>query len=317
MMNTRHRLTRAATLVATASLIGFAGGTWAQEATAPGPGTPGLRLTTLALQGWMSSEVGDAWAKGYKGQGATISVVDDFKSSQRLNGNLAGSKQSLRHGEWTSKESGLIATSSTVRAIDFSTGRTVALATGLNVVNLSYGMMAPAGYGAVGWSAQESSLIGYARDAKAIISKAAGNDSGTAVGQANGSGQVDYLARDLIGRPTAIFVGALDRNGAVNSKATMASYSNVAGANAAVQKQFLVVGVAGSQTGLYGTSFAAPVISAYAAVVGSKFTKATPLQVTNQLLNTARQDTINNYDAKVHGRGEASLSRALAPVSIK
>ena len=84
-----------------------------------------------------------------------------------------------------------------------------------------------------------------------------------------------------------------------------------------LQQQFLVVGVAGSNTGLYGTSFAAPVISGYAAVLGSKFTTATPTQITNQLLSTARQDTISGYKASLHGRGEASLSRALAPKTIK
>ncbi|MFM2349671.1 MAG: hypothetical protein RIR04_637, partial [Pseudomonadota bacterium] len=42
----------------------------------------------------------------------------------------------------------------------------------------------------------------------------------------------------------------------------------------------------------------------------------TPLQITNQLLDTARTDTILGYDVSIHGQGEASLSRALAPVSI-
>ena len=55
----------------------------------------------------------------------------------------------------------------------------------------------------------------------------------------------------------------------------------------------------------------------YAAVLGSKFSTATATQITNQLLNTARQDTVKNYSAGVYGRGEASLSRALAPVSIR
>lgn len=312
-MKTTLNVSRVAAVATTCWLASAA---WAQGNGAPELPASGTGLTVLALQGWMSTEVGDAWAQGYKGQGATITVVDDFKSNQGLYGNLSGSTQLLRHGEWTFKESSLIAPSATMRAVDFGTGRSLTLAKGLNAFNLSYGMYAAAGYSTVRWSAQESSLIGFARDGKAVISKAAGNDSGTAVGQANSAGKVDYLARDLIGRPTAIFVGALDRNGTVDAKATIASYSNIAGSNATVQKQFLMVGVAGSQTGLYGTSFAAPVVTAYAAVVGSKFTKATPLQVTNQLLNTARQDTINNYSVSVHGRGEASLTRALAPASI-
>ncbi len=83
-----------------------------------------------------------------------------------------------------------------------------------------------------------------------------------------------------------------------------------------MQNQFLAVGVRDDLTGLNGTSFAAPVVSGYAAVLGSKFTTATPVQITNQLLNTARTDTILNYSTAVHGRGEASIARALAPASI-
>lgn len=40
-------------------------------------------------------------------------------------------------------------------------------------------------------------------------------------------------------------------------------------------------------------------------------------QITNQLLNTARKDTLLNYDPAVYGQGEASLTRALAPRSIR
>jgi subtilisin family serine protease len=74
--------------------------------------------------------------------------------------------------------------------------------------------------------------------------------------------------------------------------------------------------LANDGTNLYGTSFAAPQVSAYAAIIGSKFTTATPLQITDQLLDTARTDTIQGYDVAIHGQGEASLSRALAPQSI-
>ena len=62
---------------------------------------------------------------------------------------------------------------------------------------------------------------------------------------------------------------------------------------------------------------AAPVVSSYSAVLGSKFTRATPTQIVDRLLSTARTDTIANYDVGIHGRGEASISRALAPASIR
>ncbi len=266
---------------------------------------------------WMSSEIGAAWSDGYKGQGVTITFLDDFNSTSRFGGNLGPGYQVLRHGEWTRLEGSMIAPSATIVSQDFNSGRAVMLARGLNVVNLSYAMYAGAGYSAsqIGWSAQETSIINYAAGS-AVISKAAGND-GIAVGATNASGNVDYLNLALVGKSSAIFVGALSSNGTTTQKASLASYSNKAGNNLSVQNNFLTVGVTGDKTGLYGTSFAAPIISGYAAVLGSKFTTASATQITNQLLNTARQDTLQNYSAAVYGRGEASIGRALAPITIK
>ena len=270
------------------------------------------------LQTWMSPEVADAWKQGYKGSGVTVTVVDDFRSNQGLYGNLGQGTQLLRHGEWTLKEASMIAPSATMRAHDFNSGTSVGLSRSLNVLNLSYGMYAPAGYTAsqIGWSSQESSIISHAQNGKAVISKAAGNDS-IVIGSANASGQVDYLNLALKGAQSAIYVGALNTNGTTSAPASLASYSNTPGADAVVQQQFVVVGVDGAKTGLYGTSFAAPIISGYAAILGSKFTKSTPTQIANQLLKTARQDTISGYNPATHGRGEASITRALAPVSIQ
>lgn len=279
---------------------------------------PGKTAPAPQLQTWMSPEVADAWKQGYKGSGVTVTVVDDFRSNQGLYGNLGQGTQLLRHGEWTLKEASMIAPSATLRSQDFNSGTTVALNRGLNVLNLSYGMYAAAGLtpSQIGWSAQETSIISYAQTGKAVISKAAGNDA-VAIGAANASGNVDYLNVSLKGAQSAIYVGALNTNGTTSAPASLASYSNMPGADATVQNQFLVVGVDGAKTGLYGTSFAAPIITGYSAILGSKFTKATATQITNQLLNTARQDTISNYNAATHGRGEASITRALAPISIQ
>lgn len=283
----------------------------------PGGGSGGSASPSLVVQPWMSPEVGEAWRQGYRGQGVTITVVDDFRSNWGYFGNLTGTTELLRHGSWTLKEASLIAPSATMRAHEVTSGSRVSLYRGFNVLNLSYGVMASAGYSTVRWSAQQASIIDYARKGSAVVVKAAGNDFGTAVGSPNSNGRLDYLNRDLIGAPAAIFVGALNADGTTAVPATMASYSNVSGANSAVQKQYLVVGVEGNKTGLYGTSFAAPIVSGYAAIVSSKFTRATPIQITNQLLNTARTDTVAGYNAAIHGRGEASVSRAIAPVSIR
>lgn len=268
---------------------------------------------------WQSSEVLAAFKAGYTGQGTRITVVDEYRATaQKLTGRmLASGLQSQTHGYWTSEEANLTAPGAAIVRQQFATGAAISLApTGLNVINASYGMMAPFGFTNVQFGGTEASMISHAKSGKAVVVKAAGNDSVNMLTR-NVYGLNDYLSVSLKGAPSAIFVGALDKNGTVTAKANIASYSNKASADAVVQKQFLMVGVAANQTGLAGTSFAAPIVSGYAAILGSKFKTAGATQVTNQLLNTARTDTINGYNIAVHGRGEASLTRALAPVAIR
>jgi subtilisin family serine protease len=266
---------------------------------------------------WMNSDIESAWTDGYLGQGTTITVVDDFRSNWGYYGDLGEGTELLRHGEWTYKQASMIAPGATMRSKDFSRGSRVKLASGFNVLNLSYGMYANSAYSLdqLLWSAQESSIISYAENGAAVISKAAGND-GIDIGGTNSDGNEDFLATALVGAQSAIFVGALDWNGTTDNQASLAWYSNTAGSNTTVQDQFLVVGVDGGMTGLYGTSFAAPTVSGYAAIVASKFTSASATQVASQLLTTAREDTILDYNAAQHGQGEACISCALAPVSV-
>lgn len=282
---------------------------------APKPVVPSSRPASYFA--WMHGDVPLAWQSGVTGAGVTITAVDDFSSATRYTANLGDGAKSLRHGEWTLKEAGMIAIGSMLATHDFTNSQAVRLASGFNVLNLSYGMLAQAGYGALTWSAREASILNAAHGNLALVAKAAGNDYGTAVGQANKSGQVDYLGRDLIGAQGAIFVGALDRNGTVEAPARLASYSNIAGDDLRVQEQFLVVGVDNAKTGLPGTSFAAPIVSGYGALVASKFKSESPAMIADRLLDTARTDTILGYTATLHGQGEASLSRALAPNTIQ
>lgn len=283
-------------------------------------GVPSISNFTLpppVLRPWMSTEVQDAWNQGYMGQGVTITVVDQFSGRNAFNGKLESSTERLLHGQWTSKQAGLVAPMATMNNVDFTSNRPVSLSSGLNVMSLSYGMIARAGFRNVYLGEQANSLINYASTGSAVVVKAAGNDSGRAVNTPNANFGLDYLSVALLGKPSAIYVGALSTNGTVDRPARMASYSTIAGNNRVAQNQFLVVGVDSAKTGLNGTSFAAPIVSAYSAILGSKFEAATPVQITRQLLNTARKDTVAGYNPAIHGRGEASLTRALAPVSIR
>jgi hypothetical protein len=68
----------------------------------------------------------------------------------------------------------MIAPASTMATQDFASGRAVALTPNrLNVLNLSYGMMARSGFTAaqIRWSAQENSIITHARNGSAVIAQ--------------------------------------------------------------------------------------------------------------------------------------------------
>lgn len=268
---------------------------------------------------WMSPEIQAAWDAGFLGQDVSITVVDDFNSRNKGFGNLGDGLSRMRHGEWTLKQAGMIAPEALTFADEFTVESAVTLRSGMNVINASYGFQELASLYSTGWEnayPQEKSIIDAARNGTAVISKSAGNN-GLPIGSVLADGSQDFLSLGLVGTQSAIFVGATDWNGTVSAPALLAAYSNYPGANTTIQNQFLVVGVDSSATGLAGTSFAAPIISGYAAVLSSKFKSASETQIANQLLSTARQDTLLFYDPQFHGRGEASITRALAPASIR
>jgi len=270
-------------------------------------------------QPWMSNDVPAAWNQGFTGAGTRIVMVDDFTSVGRIRGNIGLGSQVANHGTWVTNFAAAIAPGASAAAHDFNSRRSVALqANTLNILNLSYSMYASSGFSAdqIGWSSQERSIINFANSGQAIVVKAAGNDA-TIIGSGNRRGTTDYLNSALIGQQSTIFVGALNSNGTPTAKTSLAGYSNRPGTDVTIQNQFVSVGVRRDITGLAGTSFAAPIVSGYAAIIGSKFRTASPTQIANQLLSTARQDTITNYNPALHGRGEASLARALSPVTIR
>jgi subtilisin family serine protease len=138
-----------------------------------------------------------------------------------------------------------------------------------------------------------------------------------------------YIAKDAAIQPRLLIVGALNQSGSVNSPASIAWYSNTAGADTDIAKRFLLasgtIPFSGSEiavdgtplSGGYGTSAAAPRVAGMVAIVRSKFPNLSASQTASIMLDTARYDTLTCYpacDPAIYGRGEASLSRALAPV---
>lgn len=279
---------------------------------------------------WMHPDVAIAHEL-VKGFGTTLITVDNF-GGLTYSGSLDGTPESWTHGAWTFKQSGMIAPGATqVSLSNQSTGadalKSVSVAygtSGLNVVNLSFGLMEYAGVDVTADSytlgtALWDSLVDEAHAGSAVFVKAAGNTNG---GTVDGTVMMrmprptqvfDALNVQLIGAPGALFVGALDGNGTESNRASIASYSTIAGTTPGVSEMFLVVGVRSDITGLAGTSFAAPIVSGYASLLGEKFSTATPDLIVDRLLQTATEKTIVDYDPYVHGQGEANLSLALSP----
>ncbi len=306
-----------------------------------GNGGNGGGSTVDGYYSWMHTDVALAFDEtqlggSFTGVGSHLIVIDSFYGTP-LSGNLDGTSQSQSHGAWTTLQASLVAPGAALASdgvlmagVDYNenvlfdvTRYYSATGTDLNVVNLSFALAEPVG-GTVNLGALGNSIITQAKAGSAVFVKAAGNSNGGAVDESFAAiigGSIltvyDELNLGLIDTPSTLFVGALSKDGGTKKQASMARYSTIAGDDPLVQANFLVVGVkSGENGGLEGTSFAAPIVSGYAAILGDKFEAASPTQVVDQLLATAREDTIRNYDVSVHGQGEACLACALSAISI-
>ncbi len=171
----------------------------------------------------------------------------------------------------------------------------------------------------------------------AVIVKSAGNDAIPS----DKAPLVKALADNSTINPRLLIVGALNVAGSTSAPATLAnSYSNFAGSYAPVSSRFLVasgttpfgtgdialngIPIAGTtfddngvQLSAAGTSYAAPRVSGYVAILRQKFPNLNAEKSSSIMLDTARYDTLScnpNCNPAIYGKGEASLSRALAPV---
>jgi hypothetical protein len=183
----------------------------------------------------------------------------------------------------------------------------------LKVVNLSLGGTST---NRVANQASYAAQLAYANASvvpDAVFVKAAGNSSCTInLSNCDPSNPVFHNSPQY--KDKSIIVGALNQSGG-----SIASYSNKAGTYADI---FLVAdgrGIYKSSSATYeeGTSFAAPRVTGYVAILRQKFPNLDAIKSSSVMLDTARYDTLTCYpncDPAIYGRGEASLSRALAPV---
>ena len=162
----------------------------------------------------------------------------------------------------------------------------------------------------------------------AVITKAAGNDRILSEQEPLNW----FLSKDSNIHPRLLIVGALNQAGSLSAPAEIASYSNKAGTDSDVSSRFLVasgttpfnsgqVDINGNSVNQAdGTSFAAPRVAGYVAIVRSKFPNLNASQTASIMLDTATYSTLAcsktnvGCNKAIYGKGEANLSRALAPV---
>jgi subtilisin family serine protease len=156
--------------------------------------------------------------------------------------------------------------------------------------------------------------IGYASSSTtpdAVFVKAAGNFSCAAsAAGCDPINQVLYQASAF--KEKTLLVGALDAPGS-----RLASYSNMAGAYA---DRFVVAdgrGIHSTQGGyVEGTSFAAPRVAGYAAIIAQKYPALSAAKIAKAVLDSAIWNPAwgekTAATQAIYGQGEASLSRALA-----
>lgn len=285
-----------------------------------------------------SADVLDAWNKGWTGKGVNVLTIDDYSNINTCN------SASSCHGVTTMMITDLVAPGASKFALDWDlttngkniSGVSLTSLTQMKVVNMSFGANLAYSNNLV----SKLQLVDPGLNvgaSSAVLVKSAGNNSGQDTYSYTAGG--DYLVQKLVDNSNTVsrllIVGALNKNGTTSSPATIASYSNVAGSTVAARDRFVVAngnapyaagGVAmngsningyNSSPNNYGTSYAAPVVAGYAAVIMHKFPNLTAASTSNIILDTARTDTLAchpNCSSAIYGKGEASLSRALAPV---
>ena len=282
---------------------------------------------------WAHSDVTTARNEGWTGKGIQVGIIDNFTLS--VDNSIAVGNLKKTHGEIVqSMATGITGVANAATAVRLDLGASTITQAQLNaigqsrVINMSISDFNSNLHNNSARVEEFKSLLPSISNGSALVTKAAGNDSlemgqglTTQYPKAGGErvvgetfiGQSDLINTALRTAPGVVFVGALTGNGG-----TLASYSNKAGTDAEYQKRFLVVGIDESRNGgLPGTSFAAPIVAGYGAIIMQKFVNLNGAQTAELLLNTTKWNA--NFGAKnatnqaIYGQGEASLNQALAP----
>jgi len=280
-------------------------------------------------------DVLDAWDKGWTGKGSNILVIDSFK---KQSGYVDFYKTDF-HGIYVSSLVAVTAPNANIWTLDFDWYNRISDAFGfptvggkVHSVNMSFDYSNDPDRGnSKFWVSFLQSDVGSPaiQLGDAVLIKAAGNDNKALTNL----GPMTFLAEELaLNSNTSkrlLLVGALDKDGSVGAKANKAEYSNTPGSDSKFQTRFVMANGTSPFAKEFGwdltldpgngqgTSYAAPRVAGYIGILRHKFPNLNAEKSSSIILDTARTDTLwchPNCQASIVGRGEASLSRALAPV---
>ena len=326
-------------------------------------------------------DVRQAWRDGWTGDGVDLLIIDSFGVAGRriisrqddrgTHGYTVGMSalEIAPNAEFSALEAGLPGEGTAYRQGGVQ-GATQS--TPFDVINISFGLAslgrAPTTDEVVAYQQRPlfQDLLGESSayltsTGDAVIAFASGNDDTDAGHFTDAIALIDH---DSTG-PRVLIVGALDRYARatnpqsqtnISTNAQLASYSNHAGGNLAVQSRFLVEygGTPYGQTaflcdedvlardgcnnlqqldaidpsglGIQGTSFAAPRVAGFAALVRHKFPSLSGQQTASILLDTATTEGLGCHTGEMrksascapsdYGQGRVDIGRALAPTGV-
>ncbi|SMN02384.1 hypothetical protein SPONN_944 [uncultured Candidatus Thioglobus sp.] len=301
-------------------------------------------------------DVRTVWREGWTGKGVNILIADN------IDYNIGQLNNDAYHGYIVAMSANETAPRATYYGLELALGNpdrtqylngglrdqsgniNLSVNTKIDVVNMSFGSETP-----VSNPSQHKST--YLNDEEyndilqggfltntgdAVLTKAAGN----AAVDADKSAENLFLATDETTKARILIIGALDKY-AQEGGANIASYSNRAGNNEAVQRRFLVEHGGSPFTGnvflcsdastnpadcgftsfssysSQGTSFSAPRVAGLAALVRGKFPNLSGAQTAKILLDTATMQGLSchpNCDSAIYGQGRVDIANALSPI---
>ena len=248
-----------------------------------GGGSSSSSTTSGGSSYWATSEVRAAWAEGYTGKGVLVNNIDYTPHTN---------PDGASHADTTTQVISAIAPDATVVNTSI-TGWTNAMMDAIagsnaRVINLSIGT----------GSVTSSTPSFYSGTTNAVITKAAGNSGNSVTADQELSNKMLWNSNM---QGNTIYVGAIDAK-----TGNIASYSTTAGAYAS---RFVVAD--GQGPTYQGTSYSAPVVAGYAALITQKFPNSTGQQIAQAILDTAVLKP--GWDPAIYGRGQANLAGALSP----